>query len=71
MAGTDLSESAKKNDLANVKSNVDDLYIEKLKIILVDLNRLSNVVKTILLKRLYLINWLKKVMLFRLLMLAI
>ena len=71
MAGTDLSESAKKNDLANVKSNVDDLYIEKLKIIRVDLNRLSNVVKTILLKRLYLINWLKKVMLFRLLMLAI
>lgn len=71
MAGTDLSESAKKNDLANVKSNVDDLYIEKLKIILVDLNRLSNVVKTILLKRLYLINWLKNVMLFRLLMLAI
>ena len=71
MAGTDLSESAKKNDLANVKSNVDDLYIEKLKIILVDLNRLSNVVKTILLKSLYLINWLKNVMLFRLLMLAI
>ena len=61
---------AKKADLANLKSDVDDLDIDKLKIVPVDLNKLNNVVKNVVIKRLYMINWSKKLKLFTLMILA-
>ena len=57
---------AKKADLANLKSDVDDLDIDKSKIVPVDLNKLNNVVKNVVIKRLYMINWSKKLKLFTL-----
>ena len=44
--GVDTSKFAKKVDLANLKSNVDKLAIDKLVTLLVDLSKLSDVVKT-------------------------
>ena len=61
---------AKKADLANLKSDVDDLDIDKSKIVPVDLNKLNNVVKNVVIKRLYMINWSKKLKLFTLMILA-
>ena len=57
---------AKKADLANLKSDVDDLDIDKLKVVTVDLNKLNNVVKNVVIKRLYMI----KLKLFTLMILA-
>ena len=61
---------AKKADLANLKSDVDDLDIDKSKIVPVDLNKLNNVVKNVVIKRLYMINWSKKLKLVTLMILA-
>ena len=61
---------AKKADLASLKSDVNDLDIDKLKIVTVDLNKLNNVVKNVVIKRLYMINWSKKLKLFTLMILA-
>ena len=47
---------AKKADLASLKSDVNDLDIDKLKIVTVDLNKLNNVVKNVVIKRLYMIK---------------
>ena len=47
-------------NLANLKSEVDKLDIEKLKPVLTDLSKLSDVVKMMLLKRLIIINQLQK-----------
>ena len=49
-AGIDTLEFPNKNDLANLKSNVEDLGIEKVKTVLVYLSELSNIVKMMLLK---------------------
>ena len=44
---------------ARLKSDIDDLYIDKLKTAHIDLGILCNVVKKfMLLKRLYMMNWL-------------
>ena len=40
--GADTSSFAKKNDLANLKSDVDELYIDKLKSLLTNLNNLKS-----------------------------
>ena len=65
------SKFAKKVYLACSKWGADKVDIDKLETIPLDLIELNNVVKMILLKRLCMINWLKKLMLFRLLILAI
>ena len=65
------SKFAKKSDLAILKLNDYDLDIDKLKIIPIDLFNLSKTVRNILFKRLYMMNWLKKLLLCRLLILVI
>ena len=52
----DTSSFALKTNLANLKTEVDKLDIDKLVPIPVDLSKLSDVVKNILLKKLYIIN---------------
>ena len=66
-----VNKSPKKVNLTSLKSNIDDLDIDKLRSVPVDLINLGNVVKNILLKRLCVMNWVKKLMLFRLFMLVI
>ena len=56
----DTSSFALKTNLANLKTEVDKLDIEKLAPVPVDLSKLSDVVKMMLLKRLCMINWLQK-----------
>ena len=55
-----LQVFALKTNLANLKTEVDKLNIDKLVPIPVDLSKLSDVVKMMLLKKLYRINWLQK-----------
>ena len=57
MTHVDASSFALKTDLANLKTEVDKLVIDKLASVPVDLSKLSHVV---LLKRLCMINWLQK-----------
>ena len=52
----DTSSFALKTKLANLKSEVDKLDVDKLKPIPTDLSKLSDVVKMMLLKRLIIIN---------------
>ena len=66
-----VNKSPKKVNLTSLKSDIDDLDIDKLRSLPVDLINLGNVVKNILLKRLCVMNWVKKLMLFRLFMLVI
>ena len=66
-----VNKSPKKVDLTSLKSDIDDLDIDKLRSVPVDLINLGNVVKNILLKRLCVMNWVKKLMLFRLFTLVI
>ena len=66
-----VNKSPKKVNLTSLKSNIDDLDIDKLRSVPVDLINLGNVVKNVLLKRLCVMNWVKKLMLFRLFMLVI
>ena len=56
----DTSSFALKTNLANLKTEVDKLDIGKLAPVPVDLSKLSDVVKMMLLKRLCMINWLQK-----------
>ena len=65
------SKFAKKSDLAILKLNDYDLDIDKLKVVPIDLFNLSKTVRNILFKRLYMMNWLKKLLLCRLLILVI
>ena len=48
--------------LSSLKDQIDKLDIGELKITPIDLTKLSDVVKLMLLKRLYMVNWLKKLM---------
>ena len=59
-AGIDTSKFAKKADLASIKLNVDRLDIDKLETTQVDLSKLSNKIKVMLLKRVCMMNWSKK-----------
>ena len=52
----DTSSFVLKTNLANLNTEVDKLDIEKLVPIPVDLSKLSDVVKMMLLKKLYIIN---------------
>ena len=54
--GVDTSEFTRKIDLANLKSDIDDLDIHKLKTVPADLTKLSNVVKNDVVKKLCMIN---------------
>ena len=54
---------AKIVDLTDLKSDVDRLDIDKVGTTLVDLGKLSNVVKIDAVKRLYMINWFYKLVL--------
>ena len=54
------SSFARKANLASLKTEVDKLDIDKLAPVPVDLSKLSDVVKMMLLKRLFIINWLQK-----------
>ena len=56
----DTSRFALKTDLANLKTEVDKLDIYKLAPFPVDLSKLSDVVKNDVVKKLCIINWLKK-----------
>ena len=53
------SSFALKTNLANLKTKDDKLDIYKLVPVPVDLSKLSDVVKMMLLKRLFIINWLQ------------
>ena len=52
----DTSSFALKTNLANLKTEVDKLDIDKLAPVPTDLNKLSNVVKNDVVKKLYMIN---------------
>ena len=58
-------------DLASSKSETEKLDIGKLGTILFDLSNLSDVVKNEVVKKMYVMNWLRNLMLFRLLILVI
>ena len=52
----DISSFALKTNLANLKTEVDKLDIDKLVPLLIDLSKLSDVVKNDVLKKMYIIN---------------
>ena len=52
----DTSSFSLKTNLANLKTEVDKVDIDKLVLVSVDLSKLSDVVKMMLLKRMYIIN---------------
>ena len=56
MQNVDTSRFALKTNLVNLKTDVDKLDIDKLAPVSVDLNKLSDVVKMMLLKNLCMIN---------------
>ena len=56
----DTSNFVLKTNLANLKTEVDKLNIDKLVAVPVDLSKLSNVVKNEVVKKLCMINWLQK-----------
>ena len=56
----DTSSFELKTNLANLKTEVDKLDINKLALVPVDLSKLSDVVEMVLLKRMYVINQLLK-----------
>ena len=56
MAHVDTSSFALEANLATLKTVLDKLHIYKLVPVLTDLSKLSNVVKTMLLKKMYMIN---------------
>ena len=68
---TGASKFAKKVTLESLKSDLDNLDIDELETTPVTLSKLSDAVKKKLLQRLNIINQLKKLVLFRLLMLVI
>ena len=54
--GTDTYLLALKSNLASQKAGIDQIDVEKLKTVLVDLNKLSNVVNNDVVKNLFMIN---------------
>ena len=60
VAHIDTSSFALKTNLPSLKTEVDKLNIDKLAPVPVDLSKLSDVVKMMLLKKLCMINWLQK-----------
>ena len=56
----DTSSFALKTNLANLKTKVDKLDIDKLAPVPVYLSKLSDLVKMMWLKKLFMINWLQK-----------
>ena len=54
--GTDTYLLALKSNLASQKAGIDKIDVEKLKTVLVDLNKLSNVVNNDVVKNLFMIN---------------
>ena len=56
----DTSSFALKTNLANLKTEVDKLDIDKLVPVPVDLSKLSDVVKNEIVKKMSMINWLKR-----------
>ena len=56
----DTSSFVLKTNLADLKTEVDKLDIDKLLPVPVDLSKLSDVVKMVSLKKLCMINWLQK-----------
>ena len=56
----DTSSFALKTNLANLKTEVDKLDIDKLVLLPITLSKLSDVVKMMLLKKLCMIKWLQK-----------
>ena len=57
--GNDTSKLAAKFDLASLKAEIDKLDIDKLVPVPVDLSKLSDIVKMMLLKKLCMINYLQ------------
>ena len=57
--GVDTLQFAKKDDVANLKSEINKLDIAKLETAPAELSKLSNVVEMLLLKKLNIMNWLK------------
>ena len=55
----DTSSFALKTNLANLKTEVDKLDIDKLVPVPTNLSKLSNLVKNDVIKKLYMINWLQ------------
>ena len=55
-----ISKFPKKTDLANLKLNADELDIDKLKIVATVLSKLNNAVDNDVVKKLYMLNWLNK-----------
>ena len=60
MTHVDASSFSLKRNFANLKTEVDKSDIDKLAPFPVDLSKLSDVVKMMLLKRLCMVNWLQK-----------
>ena len=56
----DTSRFALKANIVNLQTEVDKSDIDKLALVPVDLSKLSDVVKMILFKKLFLTNWLQK-----------
>ena len=52
----DTSSFALKTNLATLKTEVDKLDIDKLTPVLIDLNKLNNIVKNDVVKNMYMIN---------------
>ena len=56
MTHFDTSSFALKTNLATLKTEVDKLDIDKLTPVLIDLNKLNNIVKNDVVKNMYMIN---------------
>ena len=60
VAHVDTSSFASKTNLANLKTEVDKLQIDKLAPVSVDLSEMSDVLKNDVVKKLFMTNWLEK-----------
>ena len=56
LSHVDTSSFALKTNLAHLKTEVDKLEIDKLELVPTDLSKLSNVVKMMVLKKMYITN---------------
>ena len=70
-SGSETSKFAEKANLASLKLDVNELNIDKLKTVPDDLSKLGNVVKYVILKKDVYDELVKKLMLFRLMILEI
>ena len=69
--GVDTSQFAKKDDVANLKSEINKLDIAKLETAPAELSKLSNVVENVVVEKAEYNELAKKLMVFRLLILVI